>query len=93
MVEKGPLPVFPQVYSANVGIGLQNLLTFSLNPFVVQSEILKVIPSASPKLLNLNQKHPSKKLIFLNKVLLIMITFLFKMLYSPIFGHITTSII
>ena len=43
---------------------LLKLLNFSFNLF---STLIKAIPSASPKLSNLNQGHPSKKLIFLVK--------------------------
>ena len=61
---KKALPTsFSPVTSTNVGFGPQNFLTFSFNPFAT------LVPSASPKLLNLNQDHPSKKVIFLVKSL------------------------
>ena len=44
-------------------------LTFSFNAFATLVSILKAIPSASPKLLNLNQDHLSKKVVFLVKFL------------------------
>ena len=55
---------FSPVTSANVGISPQNFLIFSFNPLATLVENLKTIHSASPKLLNLKQEHPSKKLIF-----------------------------
>ena len=44
-------------------------LTFSFNPFAALVQKFKAIPTAYPKLLNLNQGHPSKKLVFLLKSL------------------------
>ena len=61
-----PTSFFP-VNFTNVGIGPYNFLTFSFNPFAALEQ--KFIPSASPKLLNLHQDHPSKKAIFLVKSL------------------------
>ena len=60
---------FSPVTSANVGFGPQNFLAFSFNPFATLVQNFKFVPSASPKLLNLNQDHPSKKVIFLVKSL------------------------
>ena len=60
---------FSPVTSTNVGLSSQNFLTFSFNPFVTLVQNFKFVPSASPKLLNLNQDHPSKKAIFLVKSL------------------------
>ena len=51
------------VTSADVGISLQNLLTFSLSLFATMVQNLKTIPSTSRKILNVNQK----KLVFLVK--------------------------
>ena len=45
---------FSPVTSRNVGISLQNFLTFSFNPLAT----LVFVPSASPKLVSLNQEHP-----------------------------------
>ena len=42
------------VTSTNVGFGTQNFLTFSFNPFATLVLNLKFVPSATPKLLNLN---------------------------------------
>ena len=47
---------FSPVASIEVGIGPQNFLTLSFNPFDTLVYNCKVIPSASPKLLNLNQE-------------------------------------
>ena len=60
---------FSPVTSTNVDFGSQNFLTFSFNPFSTLVQNFKFAPSASPKLLNLNQDHPSKKAIFLVKSL------------------------
>ena len=65
-----PLPTsFSPVTSTNVGLRSQNFLTFSFDPFVTLVQNFKFVPSASPKLLNLNQDHPSKKAVFLVKSL------------------------
>ena len=45
------------------------LLTFSFNPFATLVYNFRFLPSASPKLLNLNQEHISKKAVFLVKSL------------------------
>ena len=67
--QKGPPTSFSPVTSTNVGFGLLNVLTFSFNPFATLVQSFKFVPIASPKLLNLNQDHPSKKVIFLVKSL------------------------
>ena len=46
-----------------------NFLTFSFNSLVTLVYNFKVTPSSSPKLLNLNQDHPSKKVVLLVKSL------------------------
>ena len=66
--KKPSLPVFFPVTSTNVGISPKNFLTFSFNPFA-RLVYIKFVPSASPKLLNLNEDHPSKKAVFLVKSL------------------------
>ena len=83
------------VTSTNVGTNPKNFLTFSISPFSTLVWIFKVIPNASPKLLNLNQDHPSKKCFFWSNPYKIegMITSLTEMLEVPNFGHMTTSII
>ena len=67
--QKGLPYQFSRVTSTNEGISPQNFLTFSFNPFATLVQNFKFVPSASPKLLNLNQDHPSKKVIFLVKSL------------------------
>ena len=59
---------FP-VTSTNVGISSQNFVTFSFNPFATLVSNFKFVPSASLKLLNLNEDYPSKKVVFLVKSL------------------------
>ena len=67
--KKPPPTSFSPVTSTNVGFGPQNFLTFSFNLFATLVQNFKFVPSASPKLLNLNQDHPLKKAIFLVKSL------------------------
>ena len=62
-----PPTSFSPVTSTNVGFGLKNFLAFSFNPFATL--VQKSVPTASPKLLNLNQDHSSKKATFLVKSL------------------------
>ena len=64
-----PPTSFSPVTSTNIGISPQNFLTFSFNSFATLVQNFKAIPRASPKLLNLNQDHPSKKVAFLVKSL------------------------
>ena len=64
-----PPIIFSPVTSTNVGFGPKNFLTFSFNPFATLVQNFKFVPSASLKLLNLNQDHPSEKAIFLVKSL------------------------
>ena len=67
--QKGPPTSFSPVTSANVGISSQNFLTFIFSPFDTLVQNFKFVTSASPKLLNFNQDHPSKKAVFLVKSL------------------------
>ena len=67
--QKGPANSFFPLTSTNVGIGPYNFLTFSFNPFATIVQNFNFAPSASPKLLNLNKDHSSKKAIFLVKSL------------------------
>ena len=60
---------FSSVTSANVGVNPQNFLTFCFNLFVTLLWNFKFVPSASPKLFNLNHDYPSKKVVFLVKTL------------------------
>ena len=66
---KSPPTSFSPVTSTNVGFGPKNFLTFSFNPFATLVQNLNFVPTACPKLLNLNQDHTSKKAIFLVKSL------------------------
>ena len=67
---KKALPTsFSPVTSTNVGIRPQNFLTFSFYPFATLEQNFTFVPSVSPKLLNLNQDHPSERAIFLVKSL------------------------
>ena len=59
----------PPVTSTNVGTSPKDFVTFSFSPFVTLMQNFRFVPSASPKLLNLNQDHPSKNVIFLVKSL------------------------
>ena len=67
--KKAPSTSFSPVTSTNVGVGSQNVLNFSFNSFATLVQNFKFVPSASPKLLNLNQDYPSKKVTFLVKSL------------------------
>ena len=69
VAKKAPHTSFSPVTSTNVGFGTKNFLTFSFNHFATLVQNFKLVPSASLKLLNLNQDHPSKKAIFLVKSL------------------------
>ena len=69
VAKKAPHTSFSPVTSTNVGFGPKNFLTFSFNHFATLVQNFKLVPSASLKLLNLNQDHPSKKAIFLVKSL------------------------
>ena len=94
--QKGPPPTnFCPVTSTNVGISPQNFLTFSLNPFSTLLQNFKVVPSASHKLLNLNQDHPSKKRFSWSNAYKIEVvrTSVIEMLELPNFGHMSTSTI
>ena len=61
--ENGPLSISP-VISTNVGISPQNCLTFIFDAFATLVQNFTAVPGASPKLLNLNQDHPSQKQFF-----------------------------
>ena len=92
---KRPPTSFSLVTCTNVGTNPQNVLTFSFNPFATLVLNFQFIPSASPKLLNLNQDHPSKnRILWLNPYKIeIMITFLIEMLQLQKFNPMTTSTI
>ena len=83
-----PPTCFPLANSADVGISPPKFLTFSFKPFA-----FKAIPSASPKLLNLNQDQPTKKMVFWSNPykIKVMITSFIEILGLPNFGHMITS--
>ena len=60
---------FSSVISTNAGYSPQTFLTCGFNYFATLVQNFKVIPSVSPRLLNLNQEHPSKKFVYLTKYL------------------------
>ena len=85
-----PRTSFSPVTSTNVGFGPQNFLTFSFNPFASLVQNFQFEPTASPKLLNLNQDHPSKKKRFFwsNPYKIeVMIIFLIEMLINKLWSH------
>ena len=86
--QKAPSTSFPPVTSINVEISPKNFLTFSFNTFD------RLSASISPKLLNLNQDHPSKMCFFWSNLYKndVTITSLIQMLELPNFGHMTISI-
>ena len=90
-----PLTSFLPVTSTNVRISPQNFLTFSFDPFVTLVQKFTFVPSASPKLLNLNQDHSSKKQFFWSNPykIKVVIASLIHMLELPNFGHMNTSTI
>ena len=67
--KRPPLTSFSLVTFTNVGYGPQNFLTFSFNLFATLVKNFKFVPTTNPKLLTLNQDHPSKNAIFLVKSL------------------------
>ena len=83
---------FSPVTCTNVEIYSQNFLTFDFYRFVILVLNYKAKPSASPKLLNLNQDNSFKKEFLWQSPykIKVMVT-LIKVLQLPNFGHITTS--
>ena len=55
---------FSPATSTTVGISPQNFLFVSFNPFTTLVQNFKFVPSGSPKLLNLNREHSSRKFFF-----------------------------
>ena len=77
---------FSSVTSTNVGISPQNFPSKRvLNPFATLVSNVKFIPNTSPKVLTLNQEHPSKNWLFWSTSykIEIMITSLIEMLELP----------
>ena len=68
---KGPHPPisFLPVTFTDIGISSQKFLTLHFNTFALLVQNFTFVPSVSPKLLNLNQDHSSKKTVFLAKFL------------------------
>ena len=93
--KKAPPTSFSPVTSTNVGIRPQYFLTFSFDPFATLMLNFKFVPSVSPKLLNLNQDHPSKKWFFSSNPykIEVVIASLIEMLQLPNLGHMNTSTI
>ena len=73
----------------------RNFLTFSFNSTVSLMQNYKIILSASPNLLNLNQEHPSKNCFFWSNSykIEVTITSLIEIPELPNFGHITSDTI
>ena len=70
------------------------VITFSYNPFTILVQHFKAIPSAGPKLLNLNLNQTSKTIFRSNSYKSeVMITSHIEMLELPNFGQMTTSAI
>ena len=69
-VDKKASYQFSPVTTTNVEISPRNFLTFSSNSFATLMQNFKALPSASPKLLNLNQDHPSRKGVFFGQILI-----------------------
>ena len=65
-VDKKPPTSFTSVSSTNLRISPQNFLTISFNSFFHIA--FKAIPSASSKLLNINQDYPSKIVFFSGQI-------------------------
>ena len=86
--QKGPPTSFSPVTSTNVGIIPQNFQIFGFNPFATLVKNFKFVPSASQKLLNLNQDHPSNPY-----KIEVAITSLIEMLQLTNFGYMNTSTI
>ena len=68
-LSKRPINFSPAI-SRNVGSSPQNCVTFSFDPFAILLKDFNAIPSASPKLLNLNQDYPLKKRGFSGQILI-----------------------
>ena len=93
---KRPPTSFSPVTSTNIGISPQNILSFSFDPFDTLVSNFKFAPSGSPKLLDLNQHHLSKKKRFFWSSpykIEVVITFLIEMLHLPTFDYMNASTI
>ena len=83
--KKGPPTSFSLKISTKIGIISQNFLTLIFNPFATLPQNTKAIPSATPKLLNLNQDHSPQKVVFWSNPykIEVMITSLIEILDHP----------
>ena len=94
-----PLPSptsFSSVTSTDRVPNLQNFLAFSFNPFATMAKNCRVISSASPKLLNLNEDHPPKKWFFRSnpyKIEIMTTSLIEKLELLASFAHMTTPTI
>ena len=90
--EKRPTS-FLSVTSTSAGLSPKNSLTFSFNPFTTLVESFKAICSASLKLWNLNQDHPSKKSGFSGQIImkLRLWQLLIEMIELPSLGRYLTA--
>ena len=102
--QKAPLPPpplpsptsFSPVTSTNRVPNPQNFLAFSFNPFATMVKNCRVISSASPKLLNLNEDHPPKKWFFWSnpyKIEIMITSLIEKIELLANFAHMTTPTI
>ena len=91
--KNAPTSFSPVAYT-NLGISPKSILPFTFNSFDILVEKFKAIPSASPKVLNLNQEDPSKKFFCSNAYKIeVMITSVIEILELPNLGHMTLSTI
>ena len=87
---KMPPISFSFVTSTNVGGSPKNFMTFGFDLFAISVQNFKAIPSASPKLLNLNKTTSQKSFFCSNPYKTeVIITSLIEMLKLPNFGHMT----
>ena len=100
--QKAPVPPSPFSYqfspvtSSNRVPNPQNFLAFSFNPFATMVKNCRVISSASPKLLNLNEDHPPKKWFFWSnpyKIEIMTTSLIEKLELLANFAHMTTPTI
>ena len=90
--KKGAPTSFSLKISTKIGIISQNFLTLIFNPFATLPQNTKAIPSATPKLLNLNQDHSPQKVVFWSNPykIEVMITSLIEILELSNLSNMTT---
>ena len=93
--QKAPPTIFSPATFTNVEISPKNFLIFSFNFFATRVKNFKFVPSASPKLLNLDEDRSSKRWFSWSNPYKIelMIISLTEMLELAIFDHMTTHTI